>query len=120
MIAAESAVFVTLDIVLSPSFVRRRVATAHPIRSTNDRVIPDAAKVSASLQISFSSPVSEGDRRIISCHSETIEGDTTKLECDPRGNSASTTGQGLPEPLEFFNRMLIAGLDRLITGLPIQ
>src|SRR5215510_2699939 len=28
MIAAESAIFVTLDIVLSPSFVRRRVATA--------------------------------------------------------------------------------------------
>jgi hypothetical protein len=45
MIATESAIFVTLDIVLSPSFVRRRPATAHPIRSTNGRVIPGATKL---------------------------------------------------------------------------
>ena len=48
------------------------------------------------------------------------EGDATKLECCSRCNSASTTGYRLPELLEFFNRMSIAGLDRLITGLPIQ
>jgi hypothetical protein len=71
MIAAESAIFVTLDIVLSPSFVRRRrcsAATAHPIRSTNNRVIPGVAKVGASLQITFSSPVSEGCWPMVSSH----------------------------------------------------
>jgi hypothetical protein len=31
MIAAESAIFVTLDIVLSPSFVRRRCGTTDEI-----------------------------------------------------------------------------------------
>jgi hypothetical protein len=41
-------------------------ATARSIRSTNGRVIPGKAKVSASLQITFSSPVSEACRRIIS------------------------------------------------------
>jgi hypothetical protein len=45
MIATESAIFVTLDIVLSHSFVRRGAATAHPIRSTNGRVIPGATKL---------------------------------------------------------------------------
>jgi hypothetical protein len=35
------------------------------MRSTNGRVIPGAAKVGASLQITFSSPVSEADQRII-------------------------------------------------------
>ena len=47
MIAAESAIFVTLDIVLSPSLFAAGAATAHPIRSTNGRVIPGAAKVGA-------------------------------------------------------------------------
>jgi hypothetical protein len=32
----------------------------------------------------------------------------------------STAGYRLPELLEFFNRMSIADLDRLITSLPIQ
>jgi hypothetical protein len=46
--------------------------------------------------------------------------DVTKLESYSRCSSASTTGYRLPELLEFFNCMSIAGLDRLITGLPIQ
>jgi hypothetical protein len=45
MIAAQSAIFISLGIVLSPSFVPADAATVHPIRSTNDRVIPDAAKL---------------------------------------------------------------------------
>ena len=49
-----------------------------------------------------------------------LEDKATKLECYSRFNSASTTGYGLPEPLEFFNRMSIAAFDRLITDLPIQ
>src|SRR4029077_2325822 len=36
-----------------PSFVRRGAATAHPIRSTNGRVIPGVAKVGASLSDNF-------------------------------------------------------------------
>jgi hypothetical protein len=38
-------------------------ATAHSIRSINGRVIPRTAKVGASLQVTFSSPVSEAGRR---------------------------------------------------------
>ena len=120
MIAVKSAIFVMLDIVLLLRLFAAGVATAHSMRSTNGRVIPGTAKVGASLQITFSSPVSEGDWRIISCHSEAMEGTQPNLECHPRCNSASTTVQRLPKLLEFFNRMSIAGLDRLVTGLPIQ
>jgi hypothetical protein len=53
MIAAESAIFVTLDIAhllrLFAAVLRRR----HPIRSTNGRVIPGVAKLGASLRATF-------------------------------------------------------------------
>jgi hypothetical protein len=54
MIAAESANFVTLDIAhllrLLAAVLRRR----HPIRSTNGRIIPKAAKIDGSLRVNFS------------------------------------------------------------------
>jgi hypothetical protein len=54
MIAAESANFVTLDIAhllrLFAAVLRRR----HPIRSTNGRIIPKAAKIDGSLRVNFS------------------------------------------------------------------
>jgi hypothetical protein len=53
MIAAESANFVTLDIAhllrLLAAVLRRR----HPIRSTNGRIIPKAAKIDGSLRVTF-------------------------------------------------------------------
>jgi hypothetical protein len=54
MIAAESANFVTLDIAhllrLLAAVLRRR----HPIRSTNGRIIPKAAKIDGPLRVNFS------------------------------------------------------------------
>jgi hypothetical protein len=50
----------------------------------------------------------------------TPEDGATNLECYFRCNSTNPTGYRLPELLESFNRMSIAGLDCLITGLPIQ
>jgi hypothetical protein len=70
MIAAESAIFVTLDIVLSPSFVRRRRRDGTPDKIDKRSHYSRRGKTGASLQITFSSPVSEACRRIISCHSE--------------------------------------------------
>jgi hypothetical protein len=70
MIAAESAIFVTLDIVLAPSFVRRRRCDGTPDKIDKRSRYSQRRETGASLQITFSSPVSEGDRRIISCHSE--------------------------------------------------
>jgi hypothetical protein len=75
------------------------------LRSTNGRVIPVTAKVGASLQITFSSPVSEACRQIISCHS--------------RSNYANTAGYRPPEPLKFFNLISIAGLQTAPYPLPI-
>jgi hypothetical protein len=46
MIATENAIFVTLDIVLSPSLFAADAVAAHPIGSTNGRVIPGATKSS--------------------------------------------------------------------------
>jgi hypothetical protein len=149
MIATESAIFVTLDIVLSPSFVRRRRCDGTPDKIDKRSRYSRRDKNCASFQITFSSPVNEACRRIFSCHSETTvtfsdihphvhlarepellanlfevdstpEDGATKLECYFRCNSTSPTGYRLPELLEFFNRMSIAGLDCPITGLPIQ
>jgi hypothetical protein len=70
MIAAESAIFVTFDIVLSPSFVYRRRCGGTPDKIDKRSHYSRRGKTGAPLQISFSSPVSEACRRIISCHLE--------------------------------------------------
>jgi hypothetical protein len=72
IIAAESAIFVTLDIVLSPLFVRRRHATTHPIKIDKWSRYSRRGKVSASLQITLPSPISEACQRIISCRSAAV------------------------------------------------
>jgi hypothetical protein len=53
MIAAESANFVTFDMVLSPSLFAAGVATTHLIRSTIGRLIPAVVKIGASLSNNF-------------------------------------------------------------------
>jgi len=63
IIAAESAIFVTLDIVLSPSFVRRLRCDGTPDKIERRPRYSGRRKVGASLLITFSSPVSEAYRR---------------------------------------------------------
>jgi hypothetical protein len=70
MIAAESAIFVALDIALSPSFVRRRRCDGTPEKIDKRSRYSQRGETGASPQITFSSPVSEACQRIISCHSE--------------------------------------------------
>jgi hypothetical protein len=62
IIATESAIFVTLDIVLSPSFVRRRGCDGTPDKIDKLSRYSRRGKTGASLQVTFSSPVSEACR----------------------------------------------------------
>jgi hypothetical protein len=70
MIAAESTSFVTLDIVLSPSFVRRRRCDGTPDKIDERSHYSWRDETGAPLQITFSSPISEAYRRIISCRAQ--------------------------------------------------
>jgi hypothetical protein len=58
MIATENAIFVTLDIVLSPSFVRRPRCDGTPDIDKRSRY-SQRDEIVASFLITFSSPVSE-------------------------------------------------------------
>jgi hypothetical protein len=49
----DIAIVVTLDIAYLPRLFAAGAAAAHPIRSTNGRVIPGVAKVGASLSDNF-------------------------------------------------------------------
>src|SRR6266704_3209412 len=60
----DIAIVVTLDIAYLPRLFAAGAAAAHPIRSTNGRVIPGVAKLARHFQITFSSPVSETCRGI--------------------------------------------------------
>jgi hypothetical protein len=53
MIAAESAIFVTLDIVLSPSFVRRRRCGGTPEKIDKRSRYSQRGETGASFQITF-------------------------------------------------------------------
>jgi hypothetical protein len=53
MIAAESAIFVTLDISYLLGLFAAGATAAHPIRSTKGRVIPGVAKFGVSLRVTF-------------------------------------------------------------------
>jgi hypothetical protein len=66
MIAAQSAIFVRLDIVVSPSFVRRRRCDGPPDKINKRPRYSRRSEVDASLQITFSSPVSEACRQAAS------------------------------------------------------
>jgi hypothetical protein len=59
MIATENAIFVTLDIVLSPSFVRRRRCDGTPDRIDKRSPYSQRDEIVASFLITFSSTASE-------------------------------------------------------------
>jgi hypothetical protein len=70
MIAAESAIFVTLDIVLSPSFVRRRRCDGTLDKIDKRSRYSRHGETGASFQITFHHLLVKQCRRIISYHSE--------------------------------------------------